>query len=625
MNGFVRVASATPPMQLGNVNYNAGEIAKQITQAKEAGVQLIVFPELALSGYTMGDLFLQSALISECERGLQELLPLSCGIAVVVGLPAAHMGKLYNVAAVLNGGKIIAAVPKMNLPNYSEFYEARIFAPGDKLTHISLCGNTVRCGAGLVMQDANCPEFTFGVEICEDMWVAHSPSVQLVKGGANIICNPSASVEVVGKAEFRRLLIKGHSSKLIAGYIYSDCGCSESSTDSVFAGHRIIAEDGTLLKESALFSEGLTITEIDVQRLGFSRRQASTFTSDFNAIEYVPFSSTDFCADLIRPVSPLPFLPPEGDRDRAEFILSLQAAGLKRRIQAAHAQRVVVGVSGGLDSALALLVAVRSVEQPQDVLAITMPCFGTGERTKKNAKALCAALGVELREIPISQSVKRHFLDIGHDENVKNSVYENAQARERTQVLMDIANGVNGIVVGTGDMSELALGWATYNGDHMSSYGVNASLPKTLVKYLVRSHAQRLGKEAQKVLEDIADTQISPELLPPENGEISQKTEDILGKYEYHDFFLYYAIRWGFEPDKVLYLALQAFGKNCKKEILAAMKVFYSRFFSQQFKRSCLPDGVKVGTVSLSPRSDFRMPSDACAKLWLDRVEQLQK
>lgn len=623
MYGFIRVASCTPPMRLGDVEYNVAQIAKQLDEARAAGVRLAVFPELCVCGYTMGDLFSQSALLAACEAGVKSLLAHTHNLAAVVGLPVQYRGKLYNVAAVLNNGEIVAAVPKLHLPNYCEFYEARLFAGGENLTEIALCGKNIPCGGGLVFEDKNESLFTFGVEICEDMWVAESPSIALVKGGARIICNPSASVEVVGKAEFRRLLIKGHSSKLIAGYIYSDCGCGESTTDSVFAGHRIVAEDGTLLCESKLFTEGLTVTEIDVERIDFSRRQASTFTSRFDGVRVIPVETADTVKTLFRPVSPAPFLPPQADTERAEFILSLQAAGLRRRMQSCKSRKLVVGVSGGLDSALALLVAVRAAESPADVLAITMPCFGTGERTRKNAEDLCAALQVEFREIDINDSVRAHFKDIGHDEEIKNSVYENAQARERTQVLMDIANAQNALVVGTGDMSELALGWTTYNGDHMSSYGVNASVPKTLVRYLVTKEAERLGAKAGEALQAVAATQISPELLPPQDGKISQCTEEILGKYDYHDFFLYYAIRWGFAPAKVYFLAAAAFGEDKKTEIKQAMRVFYTRFFSQQFKRSCMPDGVKVGTVSLSPRSDWKMPSDATAALWLKQVEAL--
>lgn len=623
MYGFVRVAAATPLVTVADVKANEKEIIRLIESAKEKGVSLVVFPELALCGYTVGDLLLQSTLLNACEQALLRIAEHTDGIAAVVGTPISAGGKLYDAAAVLSGGKIIGAAVKANIPNYCEFYEARYFASSGAPKSIEIGGAEVPFGFGLVFREKSDPRFSFGVEICEDMWVASSPSAKLARGGANIICNPSASVETVGKAEFRRTLVKAHSAKLLSGYVYADCGTGESTTDCVFAGHRIIAEDGALVADSGLFSEGLTVSEIDVEKLDFSRRQTNTFTSCDDGITYVTFEAKDFKDGLNRRISPTPFLPEEGDGERAELILSLQTEGLKKRMSASHSENLVVGISGGLDSALALLVAVRAAKAPENVTAITMPCFGTGERTLKNARALCAALGVNFREIPIKEAVKKHFEDIGHDADKHDTVYENSQARERTQVLMDIANGMGALVVGTGDMSELALGWTTYNGDHMSSYGVNGSIPKTLVKYLVLYVANRLGGAAGKALGDIADTEISPELLPPASGKITQKTEEILGKYAYHDFFLYHVVRWGRSPEKIMYLAGQAFGKERRSEIKAAMKVFYSRFFSQQFKRSCIPDGAKVGTVSLSPRSDFRMPSDAVAALWLEEVEKL--
>ncbi len=624
MYGFVRVAAASPRVTVADVKANEREIIKLIESAKEKGVSLIVFPELALCGYTVGDLLLQSALIKACEDALLGIAGHTKGIAAVIGLPLSAGGKLYDTAAVLSDGKIIGAAAKANIPNYCEFYEARYFASSGAPKSIEIGGSVVPFGFGLVFKEKRDPRFSFGVEICEDMWVASSPSAALARGGASIICNPSASVETVGKAEFRRTLVKAHSAKLLCGYIYADCGTGESTTDCVFAGHRLIAEDGALIAEGSLFSEGLAISEIDVEKIDFMRRQTNTFSaSDDEGITYVPFEAADFDGSLVREISGTPFLPEEGDEERAELILSLQTEGLKKRMSASNTKKLVVGISGGLDSALALLVAVRAARTPENVTAVTMPCFGTGKRTLKNARALCSALGVNFKEISINEAVEKHFEDIGHDKNIRDSVYENAQARERTQVLMDIANGIGGLVVGTGDMSELALGWTTYNGDHMSSYGVNGSVPKTLVEYLVRYAAKKLKGEAGKALEDIANTEISPELLPPDSGKIIQKTEDILGKYVYHDFILYHVVRWGRSPKKIMYLALQAFGKEKRDEIKAAMKVFYSRFFSQQFKRSCIPDGVKVGEISLSPRSDFRMPSDAVGKLWIEEVEKL--
>ncbi len=623
MYGFVRVAAASPHVSVADVKSNAREITRLIESAKEKGVSLVVFPELALCGYTAGDLLLQSALIKACEEALLEIAGHTKGIAAVIGLPLSAGGKLYDAAAVLSGGKIIGAAVKANIPNYCEFYEARYFASSGAPKSIEIGGSVVPFGFGLVFKEKRDPRFSFGVEICEDMWVASSPSAALARGGASIICNPSASVETVGKAEFRRTLVKAHSAKLLCGYIYADCGTGESMTDCVFAGHRLIAEDGALIADGGLFSDGLTISEIDVEKLDFTRRQTNTFSASDEGITCVPFEAANFDGSLVRKISDTPFLPEEGDDERAELILSLQTAGLKKRMSASNTKKLVVGISGGLDSALALLVAVRAADKPEDVTAITMPCFGTGERTLKNARALSTSLGVNFEEISVRDSVKKHFEDIGHDPEKHDSVYENAQARERTQVLMDVANGLGALVVGTGDMSELALGWTTYNGDHMSSYGVNGSVPKTLVKYLVRYSAKKIGGSAGKALDDIAATEISPELLPPASGKISQKTEDILGKYIYHDFFLYHSVRWGRSPEKIMYLALQAFGSERHDEIKAAMKVFYSRFFSQQFKRSCIPDGAKVGTVSLSPRSDFRMPSDAVGKLWIEEVEKL--
>lgn len=617
MNGFVRVAAATPRLYLADVAANEKEIIKLIDEAKRQGVSLIVFPELALCGYTVGDLVLQSALLDACESAIVRIARYADGITAVVGMPVCAYGKLYNAATVLSSGKVIAAPLKANIPSR----EARYFVSGENTDRITIAGESIPAGGKLVFKEKHDPLFTFGVEIGEDMYAAHSPSEELALGGAAIVCNPSAQAETVGRAELRRTLVKAHSAKLKAGYIYAGSGMGESTTDSVYAGQRMIAENGEIVNESPLFNEGLTVTEIDLEKLEFVRRGTSSFSYSGEGIRYIDFVSSVFSDGLTREIDPTPFIPKD-DGETAELILSIQAAGLKKRMQSAHAEKLVVGISGGLDSALALLVAVRAAKKPSDVTAITMPCFGTGSRTLNNARALSKALKADFKEIPIADTVKLHFKDIGHDLNTPDTTFENAQARERTQVLMDIANTLNALVVGTGDMSELALGWATYNGDHMSSYGVNASVPKTLVKHLVFHCAKTFGGETGRILSDIAGTAISPELLPPKEGEITQKTENILGKYVYHDFFIYHILNFGASPKKVMYLALRAFGEDKKAEIKAAMKLFYSRFFSQQFKRSCVPDGAAVG-ISLSPREGLKMPSDALAALWLAEAEKL--
>lgn len=614
MNGFVRVAAITPKTVPADVGFNTEQIIRHIEEAKKTGAELVVFPELALCGYTVGDLVLQRTLLDKCENALQRIAESTDGVVAVVGMPARRNGRLFDIAAVVGGGSVLGAAAKRNVKNRNAF------SAYDGSESITLCGQNVPFG-NLVFESKSRKTFTFCVEIGDDMNLVPSPSEFLAAKGANIICNPSASAETAGAAEKRRMLVKAASAKLVAAYIYAGSGCGESSTDCVFAGHRIIAENGEIIAESSLFTDGPTVIEIDTEKTDFCRMKANVFSGEPDGIRTPVFETNGFVGKLIRRINPLPFLPK--DERGAEFMITLQSAALKRRMEAAHSDKLVIGVSGGLDSALALSVSVRAAKSPKDVIAITMPCFGTGSRTLKNARLLCEALDVTFKEIPIKDSVALHFKDIGHDIKIKNSVYENAQARERMQILMDVANEVNGLVVGTGDMSELALGWTTYNGDHMASYGVNASVPKTLVKYLVLAEAQRLGEKAGEVLRDIAETEISPELLPSENGKISQKTEDILGRYEYHDFILYCTLQCGFAPKKVLYLALNAFGEGKENEIRAAMKVFYPRFFSQQFKRSSMPDGVRVGDVSLSPRGDWEMPSDASAALWLEEVSKL--
>ena len=558
---------------------------------------------------------------------------------VFVGLPVRHLGKLYNCAAALCGGELLGLVPKTHLPNYGEFYERRWFspAPQDASYYNAYTPQAVGFGANQLFRCEQLPDLVVAAELCEDLWAPCPPSVGHTAAGATVIVNLSASDETVGKADYRRSLVEGQSARLVCGYLYADAGMGESTTDMVFAGHNLIAENGVLLAETPRYRTGLAVTELDVSRLAYERRRMTTFppqqdrgylTSTFS----LPLEETP----LSRVISPTPFIPqsPEARKACCEEILQIQSWGLRRRLEHSHAKTAVVGVSGGLDSALALLVAARAMDllgRPHsDLLAVTMPCFGTTARTKGNAELLCERLGATLRQIDIKAAVDLHFRDIGHDPAMRDVTYENAQARERTQVLMDLANEHSGLVVGTGDLSELALGWATYNGDHMSMYGVNASIPKTLVRHLVAYEAQRTSDAAlRQVLLDILDTPVSPELLPPSEGEIQQRTEDLVGPYELHDFFLYYMIRWGFGPAKVLRLALYAFkGAYDRRTVLHWLKNFCRRFFAQQYKRSCLPDGPKVGSVSLSPRGDWRMPSDAQSSLWLaelDRLEQEQK
>ena len=633
--GFVKAAAATPKIRVADVHYNGGNIIQLIGRAEKAGAELLVFPELCVCGYTCGDLFGQNVLLDGCLAALSDIAAATKGksMLVFVGVPVRLSGVLYNCAAAVSGGKVLAFIPKRHLPNYAEFYEKRNFQPykGEN-TRVELNGEQIPFGNKILFRESNHPDFTVAAELCEDLWVPAPPSVSHALAGANIIVNLSASDETAGKAEYRRLLVRAQSAKTVSGYVYADAGEGESTTDMVFAGHDMICENGEILAESEPFGEGLAVSEIDVEKLAFERRRINTYyeNSDASGYEIIPFSANKGIDSLTRAIARLPFVPQGEDAlgKRAELILSMQSEGLKKRLSHTNAKSAVLGISGGLDSALALLVTVRAFKalgkNLRDIVAVTMPCFGTTDKTLNNSLKLMQELGVTSRTVNIADSVRRHFKDIGHDEKVKNAAYENAQARTRTLVLMDIANDENGLVVGTGDLSELALGWATYNGDHMSMYGVNASVPKTLVKYLIRHEAARLGGEAEKVLTDILNTEISPELLPPENGKIAQKTEELVGPYELHDFYLYYAVRWGFSPKKVYFLAKKAFAGAYGDETLKKWLVsFYKRFFSQQFKRSCLPDGVKIGSVALSPRGDWRMPSDACAALWLAEAEAL--
>ena len=632
--GFIRVGAATVPLRVADCAYNAQQIISAVKKAAAAGVKLLCFAELGITGYTCGDLFLQTSLQKSAQQALLMIAEQTrdCDIAFAVGLPFPKEQKLYNCAAVVCHGEILGLVPKQNLPNYGEFYELRQFTPAQPGKDSVLIGGEIVPFGTQLMFCCEQTDVLFGVEICEDLWVPQSPSVSLCTHGAGIILNLSAGDELIGKADYRRLLIKSQSAKLACGYVYANAGKGESTTDMVFSGHSLIAENGALLAQSKLFSEEIICADLDYERLTQERLRQNTFHTkapeDYFVIP-VEISANDE-NDLRRVFPRQPFVPAAdaARTERCAAILEMQAAGLQKRIAHTHAKSIVVGVSGGLDSTLALLVCARAMENlgrsKREIIAVTMPCFGTTKRTRTNAEKLCDALGVTLKTVEITASVRQHFADIGQEETNLDVTFENGQARERTQVLMDIANMTGGMVIGTGDLSELALGWATYNGDHMSMYGVNASIPKTLVRHLVAYVAQNAQDELKATLNDVLATPVSPELLPAQNGEISQKTEDLVGPYELHDFFLYYLLRFGFSPKKIYFLAQRAFeGKYDDKTVLKWLKTFIRRFFAQQFKRSCLPDGPKVGTVTLSPRGDWRMPSDACAEVWIDELNEL--
>lgn len=632
--GFIKAAAATPKIKVADCEYNAKEICKLIDDIYANGAQIAVFPELCITGYTCGDLFLQELMLRSAEEELLKIAEYckSMEIIVVVGLPFKCRGKLYNVAAVLSKGKVLGLVPKKNIPNYSEFYEARHFIEGfDKAVYVKLGDSMVPMGTNILFKCKNIENFILAVEICEDVWSPMPPSINHVLAGALVIANLSASNEDTGKSSYRSALVSGQSARLFCGYIYSDAGEGESTTDVVYSAHNIIAENGSILAESERFKNETVYAEIDLDRIESERRRMTTFRfmgyEDYLDVEFDIFINQNL--KLKRKFHPMPFVPSgTKDRDkRCEEILNIQSMGLKKRLEHTSSKSAIVGISGGLDSTLALLVTVRAFDKLQkdrkDIIAVTMPGFGTTDRTYDNAVNLIEKLGATFKEIRISEAVNLHFAQIEHDRNIHDVTYENAQARQRTFILMDLANQHEGLVVGTGDLSELALGWATYNGDHMSMYGVNSSVPKTLVRHLVKYYADTCNnKELNHILLDILDTPVSPELLPPADGKISQKTEDLVGPYELHDFFLYYILRFGFGPKKVKFLAENAFkGIYDSDTILKWLKVFYKRFFSQQFKRSCLPDGPKVGSVSLSPRGNLRMPSDACAREWLEEVK----
>ena len=633
-HGFVKVAAVTPKVRVADTKYNGERIRQLMKETSEEGAKVIVFPELCMTGYSCGDLFLQEKLIADAREELLVTAKESWKYDGIffIGLPMDMNGKLYNVAAAVSKGEILGIVPKTFIPNYNEFYEARHFASGQDLcTELTFeNGQKVPVDTDLIFTCEELPKLKIAAEICEDLWTPEPPSIHHALSGADLIVNLSASDETTGKDTYREALVSGQSARLLCSYIYASAGDGESTQDVVYSGHNIIAENGRILKESSRFTNETIYAEIDIERLEAERRRMSTFQIEDDHV-HIPFHLTIEDTKLTRYVDPAPFVPgDQAERDkRCDEILSIQAMGLKKRLEHTNCQSAVVGISGGLDSTLALLVTVRAFDllgkDHSCITAVTMPGFGTTDRTYDNAVNMIKCVGAEFMEVDIKEAVNIHFKDIGQNPQVHDVTYENCQARERTQILMDVANKKNGMVIGTGDMSELALGWATYNGDHMSMYGVNASVPKTLVRHLVRYYADTCGEEKlSAILLDVLDTQVSPELLPPENGKISQKTEDIVGPYELHDFFLYYVLRMGFAPAKIYQLAKIAFaGVYEDAFILKWLKTFYRRFFAQQFKRSCLPDGPKVGTVAVSPRGDLRMPSDACGRIWLDEVDRL--
>ena len=635
IDGFIKVACGIPEIEVADCVANRVRIREKIGEMERLGARIMVLPELCMTGYTCGDLFWQASLLREAKEALLLLAEETKNVdaLIFVGLPMEIYGKLFNVAAALEGGKVLGLIPKRHIPAYAEFYEGRHFTPGpEEVTEILLGGERVPFGTRQMMVCESMPELKVAAEICEDLWAPVPPSAGHATAGATVIVNLSASDEMTGKDTYRRMLVAVQSASLICGYVYASAGEGESSTDLVFGGHSLIAENGVLLAEAERFCNQTISTELDVQRLAGERRRMTTYpVQDGAGYRLTGFSLKLMETSLTRDIDPRPFVPgDQRERDkRCDEILNIQAMGLKKRLAHTHCQSAVIGISGGLDSTLALLVTARAFDKlgigREKITAVTMPCFGTTDRTYTNACELTQCLGAALKEVDIREAVTLHFGDIGHDRDIHDVTYENAQARERTQVLMDVANQTGGMVIGTGDLSELALGWATYNGDHMSMYGVNASVPKTLVRHLVRYFADTCGDEKlTAILLDVLDTPVSPELLPPEDGRISQRTEDLVGPYELHDFFLYYMLRLGFAPGKIYRLALVAFEGAYEEETIRRwLKEFYRRFFMQQFKRSCLPDGPKVGSVAVSPRGDWRMPSDACAAGWMREVEEL--
>lgn len=639
VDGFIKVAAATPKIKVADTTYNAHAITDLILEADAVGAKIIVLPELCITGYTCSDLFFQDRLLNEAKSALSAIAENTkeTDALVFVGLPMEREHKLYNVAAVLKGGKLLAFIPKANIPSYAEFYEARHFMPGNSGSEfLHLCGEDIPFGTDILFTCDNVDGLVVGCEICEDVWAANTPSTRHALAGADVIVNLSASNDLVGKDTYRKDLVTVTSARLLSAYIYASAGEGESTQDVVYGGHNIIVENGLVLAESTPFTTGILYSDIDVQKLRMERRRNNVFVPD-NTASYlnIPFHYEKVDKTrLTRTFNRMPFVPTDENtkNKRCEQILSIQANGLKQRLAHTKAKTAVIGISGGLDSTLALLVTVRAFDalgyERSAIHAVTMPCFGTTDRTYDNACRLAKSCGATLTEVDIKKSVMQHFEDIGQNPDEHDVTYENGQARERTQVLMDIANKTGGLVIGTGDMSELALGWATYNGDHMSMYGVNVGVPKTLVRHLVQYYADTCNHdEMRRVLLDVIDTPVSPELLPPEkDGKISQKTEDLVGPYELHDFFLYYMLRCSYPPSKVYRIAVDTFeGEYDTDVILKWLKTFYHRFFAQQFKRSCLPDGPKVGSVALSPRGDLRMPSDACARIWLEELEHISR
>lgn len=640
--GFLRVALVSPELRVADVAFNTEKILQAWRHAVGKGARLVVLPELCLTGYSCGDLFYDRKLREAAWDALEELRDASAELpaAIIVGLPVATQSRLFNVAAFIAGGQIEGLVPKSHLPTYHEFYEQRWFSPARDLMAdtLSVDEELIPIGTDLLFHIEGQPDYTLGIEICEDLWAVEPPSGKLALAGANVIVNPSASPEILGKADYRRALIAQQSARTFTTYLYAGAGPGESSTDVVYSGHCIAAENGRILAESERFhfATQSLLVDIDLEHPTQDRLRNSSYAEchagrDFRLLPvHAPEGALPPALPLRRKTNPHPFVPndPSGRAERCREIFAIQSTGLAKRLKHIGSKRLVIGVSGGLDSTLALLGAVQAFDQlgldRSGILAVTMPGFGTTERTQNNATKLVEVLGAELRTISIDAACRQHFTDIAHDESVHDVVYENTQARERTQILMDLANQVGGIVLGTGDLSEAALGWCTYAGDHISMYHINIGVPKTLVHYIVEWCAEEMFTgEARTLLHDIADTPITPELLPlSDTGELEQKTEETVGPYELHDFFLYQIVRFGYAPRKVLFLAEQAFaGRYEGAAIKHWLATFYRRFFSQQFKRSCMPDGPKVGTVALSPRGDWRMPSDASAQLWLEEVE----
>ncbi len=642
-HGFIKAAAMTPPVRVADTAYNAQQIMNQIDEAAANGAKIIVFPELCITGYTCQDLFWQETLLNGAKDALKKIEEHTeqYDALVFVGLPLEKNGKLYNVAAAVCNGEVLAFIPKMVLPNFGESYELRHFTPaespsgsmsGSGIQFVDFDETDIPFGTKILFKPDAVEGLTIACEVGSDVWAPVTPSAAHCLAGANVIVNLSASAESVGRDEYRTELIRQTSARLITGYVYASAGEGESSQDLVFSGHNMIAENGQIIAQAPRFSGEAVYTELDIHKIRSERRKNNAFpAASAEGYLEILLSMKKEETTLTRTFESMPFIPSDEvlRSRRCDEILSIQALGLKKRLSHIGCRNVVIGLSGGLDSTLALLVTARAFDllglPREQICSVTMPCFGTTDRTYDNACKLAEKLGTSLREINIQEAVRLHFRDIGHDENKHDVTYENSQARERTQILMDVANQVNGLVIGTGDLSELALGWATYNGDHMSMYGVNGGVPKTLMRHLVRYYADTCGEEQlAAVLLDVLDTPVSPELLPPVDGQISQKTEDLVGPYELHDFFLYYMLRCSFDPEKIYRIARYTFAGEYPEEVLLKwLKNFYRRFFTQHFKRSCLPDGPKVGSVGVSPRGDLRMPSDACAALWMSQAEKL--